>query len=374
MAIRKYGNIWHVYWSEAGRMRSFSTGSTDRAEALKIDSVFKAQRRAKRARARILNFLGPEAKNILQQQEQETREAQKIPETEKQQKQDSMLLSAMLPYAEKNREISISQKRLWQSFLKWSNTHGIKYASDVTPQVALKYLSANYDKKGSNGKTFNNARSVLNTIFKQCLVAANLHESPVATIPQRKVSNVQHHRPLTQEEFRKVWKACDTRWKTITLVAWHTGARLETAARITRELLSADIKDITIVPSKTSRFGNKAVFVPFHPELLKWIQRVRKTVKQKEWESWTFDKCKGKSRLSEFVQILRSVGIEDNATGKASFHSFRASFVTRCDENGISRKATQGIVGHRSEAMTDLYSYDTETAKEILSLPPAGVL
>lgn len=371
MAIRKYGRIWHIYWQEQGRLRSFSTGSTDRLEALKIDSVFKAQRRAKRARARILNFLGPEAKTILQQQEQETREAQKIPEQK--QEQDSMLLSSMLPYAEKNRDISTSIKRIWNRFIHWCDSHKLKYASDVTPQVALQFLSSAYDKKSSNGKTFNNARSALNTVFKQCLVRANLHESPINTIPYRQVSDVQHHRPLTEDEFRRVWNLCDTRMKTLALVGWHTGARLETAARITRELLESEIKDTTIIPSKTSRFGNKAVFVPFHRELLAWIQHVKQTVPKQEWQAWNFNKRKGKKRISEFVLLLRQAGIEDNDIGTASFASLRDSFITRCDENKISRQATKGIVGHRSDKMTDLYSYDKKTALEILALPPSGV-
>ena len=77
-----------------------------------------------------------------------------------------------------------------------------------------------------------------------------------------------------------------------------------------------------------------------------------------------------KTRYTYFVGLLRSLGIFDTQAGKASFHSIRASFITRCDEAGINRRATKGVAGQVADNITDLYSHDKETAKEILTLPP----
>jgi hypothetical protein len=68
--------------------------------------------------------------------------------------------------------------------------------------------------------------------------------------------------------------------------------------------------------------------------------------------------------------LFKANGIVATAAGKASFHSLRASFITRCDEAGVSRIATKGVAGQTEDSITDLYSHDKETAKQILNLPP----
>ena len=60
---------------------------------------------------------------------------------------------------------------------------------------------------------------------------------------------------------------------------------------------------------------------------------------------------------------------KDSKEGKASFHSLRATFITRCEEHGIPRQVLQGIVGHKSPMMTELYSQDKESGKVLRTLP-----
>jgi recombination protein RecR len=93
------------------------------------------------------------------------------------------------------RTLSKTHRIRWQRFVE---RIGVKYADEVTPAKALKYLEDNYS--GGNGKTFNNVKSILNTIFRCCLVEAGLSESPFAPIMNKKVTDVEHHRNLTDEE------------------------------------------------------------------------------------------------------------------------------------------------------------------------------
>ena len=70
-----------------------------------------------------------------------------------------------------------------------------------------------------------------------------------------------------------------------------------------------------------------------------------------------------------FGELLDRLGIRDNDRGIVGFNSFRNSFVTRCDAAGVPRHAIRGIVGHVSDDMTDLYSHDLESARQIQNLP-----
>ena len=128
---------------------------------------------------------------------------------------------------------------------------------------------------------------------------------------------------------------------------------------------------ITIVPGKTARFG-RAVYIPIHPQLWEHLCQLPRPEDDKtpilsQWQRYA--RYKGK-RGNYFAELLADLGITNTADGKASFHSLRASFITRCDEAGINRRATKGIAGQTADSITDLYSHDKETAKQILNLPP----
>jgi integrase len=125
------------------------------------------------------------------------------------------------------------------------------------------------------------------------------------------------------------------------------------------------------MPGKTARFG-RAVYIPIHPQLWDWLCQLPRPESDStpilsqfpKRNKWTED-----DKLTYCVGLFRSLGINDTEDGKASFHSLRASFITRCDEAGVNRRATKGVAGQVADNVTDLYSHDKETAKQILSLP-----
>lgn len=266
------------------------------------------------------------------------------------------------------RQLSKDHRKRWSFFLSHITE---KYAKEITPKIARDFLRDNFGS--ANGKNYNNYLTALNTIFRLCLIDAGMERSPFADLPRMRVTNVQHYRPLTEEEFIKVFNAANIRWKTLSLIAWHTGQRLETCIRILKELAIKDVENITIIPGKTARFG-RAVFIPLHPQLRDWFNSLRKTYTMKDIQSWSFKTKKNRNdKYGYFITLLSELNILDNEEGKASFHSLRASFITRCDENNISRKATRGIVGQVSDETTDLYSHDKESAKLILTLRPPNI-
>lgn len=360
MAVIKRGKYWHVYWKENGKVRSISTGLTIKADAEKIDGLKKKERQWQKAERQRRKILGKYDTPIVSE----------VPtELPKDHKRGSIRLDAMFDAALQYRKLSRTHKVIFDRFVREC---GKTYADQITPTIALEYLREKYSS--GNGKSFNNSRTILNTIFRLCVIETGLNESPFARIMNMRIDNVQHHRPLTQDEFLKAFQAAVEPWKTASLIAWHTGARLETCKRIMRELLTSPADSITIKPGKTSRFG-RSVYIPIHAELRQWIDNI--LASGVDWQSWTFKELRGNDRKGErksyYVYLLNSLGIGDTEDGKASFHSLRSSFITRCDKAKIDRQVTRGVVGQVDDDTTDLYSYDQEGANAILTLPASGI-
>jgi len=273
-------------------------------------------------------------------------------------------MSSVIETATKRRKLS---KEHISGFLKFWEWSGVNYANEVTPKMCLDYLNQHYGN--GNGKSFNNNRTMLNIIFKLILVEAGLTSSPFDVILSAQVSDVKHYRPLTQDEFMLVFNDVREPWKTLSLMSWHTGLRLETCWRLAWSHIDQEARTATIVPGKTARF-HRAVQIPLHDELWSWLNNLPRPSGLNQPIVSVFT-CGRKSKL--FQDALEKQNIHSDANGKVGFHSIRSSFITRCDEAGIDRRATRGIVGHVSDDMTDLYSHDTTTAKQILTLPGLGL-
>lgn len=369
MALRKIKNRYYIYYRDQdGKLRTLSLGTSDPAKAqIEHDRMMAIVQSAKVA-SKLLNrhaMLFPES--VAKEMEQSNPIPPRIPREKKRLK-----LKDMLDVARQYRDISPDTERSLERFVEWCG-NDIKYACDVTPQVAIAYLNEHFS--GGNGRTFNNNKSALNTVFRCCLVQAQMERSPFECFPNRKIRNIKSHRPLTNEEFIRAFNAAREPWKTASLISWHTALRREACFRLAWEHINVEDKSITILPGKTARFG-RAVYIPIHEELWEWLTQMPRPKDNATPILSQFRKirCWDKNKnISYYVGLLQSVGVFDTQAGKASFHSLRSSFITRCDENGVSRTATKGIAGQRNDNITDLYSHDHQSARQILTLPAVGV-
>lgn len=361
MAILKKANTYYAYFRDLdGRQVKRSLHTGDRDIAIVREKQLKAAIQEVKFRATVDRFY-PERPQI-------TTAFPKKEIVPGEHSRGSIALAKMWELANTRRALSRSHKSAWKAFLAYVK---VKYADEVTPKIALQFLESKYSS--GNGKTFNNNKTYLNTIFRQCLIEAGLSESPFAIIPNRRIGAVKHHRPLTEAEFTAAFKAAKEPWKTASLISWYTALRKETCFRLAWEHINSEDRSITIMPGKTARFG-RAVYIPIHRQLWEHINSLPRPKSEKMPILSVFPRPGNRysmdSSLSYFTGLLRSLGINDNATeGKASFHSIRASFITRCDIAGINRTATRGIAGQMEDEVTDLYSHDKETAKQILYLP-----
>lgn len=261
--------------------------------------------------------------------------------------------------AEKYREVSPDQMKIWKRFVKGV---GCVYFDEVTPELALAYLQERYGDP-DRGKSFNNNKSALSGIYKFCMVDAGVSNNPFSVIPIRRFES-DHQRPFTEEEFKRIYAAAEEPWKTACLIAWHTGMREETVFNLRWDKLDGDV--ITAKPGKTARYGRE-VQVPLHPQIMERLAQLPR-VNDKIFGCFKFSRKSSGFKLY-FGRLLDSLGIVSNGDDVVNFNCFRDSFITLCDENNVPRHATRGVVGQVSDAVTDLYSHDLVTARQIQKFP-----
>lgn len=365
MALRKIGNYWHCYFRDLdGKLRTLSTRETDKVSAARFERSIMENINAKRSRRNLMRFLSPEEREKAERVEAEVKaNSATVPTSPR----NGLKLSAMFDIASKYRKLSITHQRAWNRFVQSSN---VKYAKEVTPQIALQYLQENFGQ--GNGKSFNNNKTYLNTIFKLCLIEGNIQTSPFENVQNMRLTGMESHRPITAEEFLKLFSAAREPWKTAMFISWHTGLRKSDCFTLCWKDIHSDC--IMKVPKKTSRY-NRSVYIPLHEELKEYLQtfcpqenRNPSAMIFAAYFPKGYKEMPGNEQRY-IANLFSSCGIKDTKNGKASFHSIRASFITRCEQAGIPRSAIRSIVGHTSDTTTDTYSQDRETPKQILALP-----
>ena len=386
MALRRRGknNFYHAYFRKTvtdpdGRLREVSTtvnlGTDDllTARALEADLMRRnrAARLHQRAQAHLLRL-------EIAAGERPGSELPKPPVHEHRKKR--LRIANALETAARYRSISRDGQKIFRRFAVWGQEHGFRYLDEIAPDIALAYLTEKYGAP-EKGKSFNNNKTALNALFHLLLVDAGMEASPFAPIPDRRHVG-KHQRPFTEEEFKRIWRVAPEPWKTASLIAWHTGMREETVFKLRWSYIEGDV--LTTMPGKTARFG-RSVRIPLHPQVmerLKTLPHVNDRVLgcfPYHPKSSAFHRAFGEILRDAGIasderglvnfNCFRDAGIASDERGLVNFNCFRDSFITRCDEHGIPRHATRGIVGHRKDDMTDLYSHDLVTARRTQSLP-----
>ena len=358
MALRKMRNVWYVYFRDTdGRIvtRSLKTHDKDHAKTLH-DEYMSRVRVAKGARVIARDFaeMMPPAPSALL-----------VPVPEEGHRRGSIRIDKMWECALQKRPLSENHRKIW---VKFCDRIGVKYADLVTPKLALDYLNIHY--AGGNGKTYNNARSILNTVFRCCLIEAGLEASPFASIIPRRVTEVDSHRNLTDNEIERIKAAGTPLIRLMTMLSRWTAQRLETCARMTPAMLDFERKVIVVQPGKTKRF-NKWVCAPIMPELEKFL-RDENLIQPGDTSEEPLVKALGYTTNAafsvSFSRFIEKLNITDTAEGKASFHSLRGSAITWFKEHGVVGEPLRRITGHESSAVEDIYARDIETVSRIANM------
>ena len=339
---KKHGIYYVVFRDLRGKVNSRSLHTRDEAEAKEEEKKFLFMLRESRKQyANIRNF---PLLNALQTSQN----------SQFSQPSHRLKLDKMLAIAEKKRNLSSKHKSAFNHLRERLKSKCI-YADDITPQIALNYLETFYTK--GNGKTYNNIKSALNTIFRCCLIEANLTQSPFQNIINKRVTDIDSHRNLSNDEINKVMEILPLPMQVMTMLSRWTAQRLETCARMTPEMFDFERKVFIIKPSKTARF-NKYVCCPIMPELEKFIKPILKKCKNPDLpivKQLTDTQFSNHLISKNFKIALTKCGITDTDEGKASFHSLRGSAITYFKELGVPSDDLRLMTGHDTDNVEAIY-------------------
>lgn len=352
MALRKIHNTWYVYYREDGKIITRSLKVHDKEQAVVFEKRFMDQLRARRAMQVIIREF-PEFK------------PPEVPQTPQEvaiHQRGGIKLKDMLSELDKIHKVSPTNRR---AIVRFVEAMPVKYADQVTPQMALQYLENNYTK-GRNYKAFNNNRGILHKMFRLLLVRTGLQQSPFERIPCRTVKNVESHRPITDAEFLRIFAEAAEPFRTAACLGFYAGADISTAFGIPGSAVDLEQRIINWRRPKT---GTQFI-CGIHPELMQMLKRLNfKSNSDKP----ILPKTGSTVRNVYFRELFNRLGIVDTKDGKASFHSFRTSFFTRCDAANLHRRTTSLAGGHTDDRMNDLYSHDISAAHEVETLPSLGI-
>ncbi|MBQ7190890.1 MAG: tyrosine-type recombinase/integrase [Kiritimatiellae bacterium] len=162
--------------------------------------------------------------------------------------------------------------------------------------------------------------------------------------------------------------------------AWNYGMRVGSLANLRWEDFSTKLNaDFFLhIPPKTKGTKPWPLEIPYLPEIVTLLvnRMVRYPKPPTGWlfpclhETYTYHP----TRITSVVKrVMIAAGVRDDHRGRASMHSFRASFITRMDEAGCPSGITDSITGHAPQTMHDLYSHSCITVKRrwlIRAIPP----
>ena len=343
MALRKIGLTWYVYFRDLdGKVKTRSLKVHDEETAKALHDVYMDQIRAKKGRAVLLRDF-PEVPAVVPQSVAPEIGGPKHA-------RGTIRLEDMWACALTKRKLSDTHRRMWKAFVERTT---VNFADQVTPALALEYLEAHYNK--GNGKTFNNVRSILNTVFRCCLVEAGLSESPFQPVVNKLVTEVETHRNLTLEEFERAMAAAPLQLQIMFMLSRWTTQRLETCYRMVPEMFDFDKGVFIIDPGKNKRFG-EWVCCPIMPELENFLRPLlpkcapNKSIVQ-SFSPWV---CNRYTRTTS--KLFKDLGICGTASGKASFHSIRGTAITWFREHDVEGEDLKLITGHDDDRVESIYA------------------
>jgi len=256
---------------------------------------------------------------------------------------------------------AIRRQRL-AHFAGWVSHHWpqANTMAQVSRQCAMAYLDS-LRASGVTGKTYNNARGDLSTVWSTLMIRAELAENVWKVVPTAPTQDSRQRRAFSLEEEQRILAACEAfpPWGPVCIVARYTGLRKSDVMFLRWSDIDGDCLRLT--PAKTIRHKTKVV-IPLHTRIL----AVLKTLPRDD--EWLFPDLAGKGLRARrnFGQILKAAGVAD-PDHILDFHCWRHTFRTRLRDAGVSEKLCNELGGWSEAGAGDRYDHSLEPLRAAIA-------
>jgi integrase len=257
----------------------------------------------------------------------------------------------------------------WDQFAAWAKNRA-KHIGDVNMKMAEEYARhLEAPRKGANGKMVDMRANTVNAHLKCLRMIWNVlmagQPNPWSGLRSVKASTVTPYRRLAQNEVKALYAKAAGEYRLLLLIGYTTGLRLVDAATLRWEQVNLKQGYITVVPQKTANRKTKDERGTIRPPIIPILKSALKSsggssgyVMPQVADDYA------KEKLGKILaKLFADAGVDDNPSGKASFHSLRVTWMSLNDDAGTSRVVSRAVLGHTSSSMSDKYSRLDEKVK-----------
>jgi integrase len=221
-----------------------------------------------------------------------------------------------------------------------------------------------------SASTANGKLKILRMALKRAVRERLIDSNPAEGVENLKVEAVKR-REFRPDEIESILPTLSGEWKALFLLGLHTGQRLNDLALLEWRNLDLQAETLTFVAAKTS----KTTSLPLLRPVLDALEELPTADTLDAPVFPTVAKKNRTTRSNEFRTILASVGLarpyKDKGDGSGrrqqselSFHSLRHTFTSNLKAAGVSDSVAMAIVGHDSPAVSAQYTHlDLATMK-----------
>ena len=363
---KRSSQFWHACITlPNGKQKQFSTGLTDKKEALAVASAAERVCRKQVIPHQLRYALSRLADDFVPAD-------------------DAEVASWLRSWADGKRgEVAestlVTYRRAVDDFLEYAEKSNVSTFSQIDTQCVRDWRESivQHLSPSSANKKFKILRHALGDAAKAKIIGSN----PCAAVPRLK------SKKSVRREFRKIeldllLSVLTGEWRGISLLSLYTSQRLNDLAILRQSQLDLVQKTITFHAAKTDRL----VCLPLMDDVVDCLL-------EQEWgddpDACVFPaiaKLAAPSRSNAFRKILAKVGlakkipnkssgekIKSRSTSELSFHSLRHSTITMLKAAGTSEGVAMAIAGHSSPQVSAAYTHiDIETMRSELEKIKVG--
>ena len=296
---------------------------------------------------------------------------------------ETVKTSEFLEKCVNSKENDSTQKRyqlIVTKFLKSLGRKANSFVSDVNYKDILKFIKLRQGE-GVASKTVRVDTKILSTVFNLARKLGHTQHNPVeralAFKPLRSKSSTKE--TFSPAQVSNLIRHASGEWKTVIMLGYFTGARLQDCAKMTWENINFTKKTVDFVAKKS----NVRAVVPMTQLLEDHLDAIASTDDPNPFLCPTLAQKStgGKTGLSRaFKQIMAEAGIDPQEVAgqgkhnvcKLSFHSLRHSFNSLLANQGVDKETRMALVGQKSESVNNDYTHlDLNKLKSAMQKLPA---